>query len=284
MKEVTMPETVTVACSQVAPRIGDPVGTHRLLRETVAAAAAAGAHVVVLPELVTTGYMFGDLQELRAAAEPADGPTTRGWVELAGAHDLVLVGGFAEDAGDGVVYNSAALVDATGVRAVYRKVHLWNAEKLVFTPGAEAPPVVETAVGRIGVMVCYDLEFPEWVRQVALAGADLLCAPVNWPLFPCPAGERPAEIVRVQAGASVNHMAIACADRVGTERGQDWLGGSVIVDADGFPATELTLGREAMVVAALDLHYSRDKSISERNDVLADRRPGLYRSLSGGTR
>lgn len=85
----------------------------------------------------------------------------------------------------------------------------------------------------------------------------------------------------MQAGAGTNRMAIACADRVGTERGQDWLGGSVIVDADGFPVTDLALGREAMVLAKLDLHHSRDKKISERNDVLADRRPELYRRIAG---
>jgi predicted amidohydrolase len=125
-------------------------------------------------------------------------------------------------------------------------------------------------------MVCYDLEFPEWVRAVALAGAELLCAPVNWPLFPRPEGERPSEIIKVQAGAGVNRMFIAATDRAGRERGQDWLGGSVIVDADGYPLTPISLGTEALLLARVNLAEARVKTISERNDVHGDRRPELY--------
>ena len=95
--------------------------------------------------------------------------------------------------------------------------------------------VVDTEHGRIGVMICYDVEFPEWVRAVALSGADLLCAPVNWPLLPRPEGERPTEMVRALAGAGMNRMPIAVCDRAGVERGSDWIGGSVITDADGYP-------------------------------------------------
>ena len=182
--------------------------------------------------------MFANLTELEASAESVDGETVREWVLLAREHEVVIVGGFAENGADGHIYNSAALVDPSGLQAVYRKAHLWNLERAdLFTEGSAAPPVVDTAVGRIGLMICYDVEFPEWVRGVALRGAELLCAPVNWPLYPRPEGERPSEIFRVQAGASVNRMAIACADRTGVERGEDWLGGSVIVDADGYPVS-----------------------------------------------
>ena len=117
---------------------------------------------------------------------------------------------------------------------MYRKAHLWDAERLWFTPGDGAPPAVPTSFGRIGVMICYDLEFPEWVRLPALDGAQLLCAPVNWPAAPHPPGERPGEIIRVQADASINRIFIAVADRVGAERGVEWVGGSLITDADGW--------------------------------------------------
>ena len=109
---------------------------------------------------------------------------------------------------DGLVYNSAAFVGSDGVLAVYRKAHLWDAEKLVFTPGEAPPPVVDLPFGRAGLMICYDLEFPEWVRLAALAGADLIAAPVNWPAMPVPAGERPCDVVRVQADACVNGVII----------------------------------------------------------------------------
>ncbi|MFH8619536.1 nitrilase-related carbon-nitrogen hydrolase [Streptomyces sp. NPDC017979] len=271
---------VTVAVCQLAPRVGDPAGNRQRIRAAVEAAAERGADVVVLPELANTGYVFTDAAELRTAAERPDGDTITEWAALAARHGLVVVGGFAELGEGGHVYNAAALVDPTGLRATYRKAHLWNGEKTWgFTPGSGAPPVVDTLHGRIGFMVCYDLEFPEWVRQAALAGAELLCGPVNWPLYPRPEGERPGEIVRIQADASVNRMFVAVADRTGTERGQDWLGGSVIVDADGYPATELRLGEEALLTATLDLAEARNKAVSELNDVHADRRPALYAHL-----
>jgi hypothetical protein len=75
-------------------------------------------------------------------------------------------------------------VDPGGLRGVYRKAHLWDKERLWFSSGSTVPPVIPTLFGRIAVLICYDLEFPEWVRLPALDGAQLLCAPVNWPAFP----------------------------------------------------------------------------------------------------
>lgn len=273
-----MSETkIVVACCQLSLAVGDAEGNRAKVRSAISDAARAGARVVVLPELANTGYMFADIDELRAAAEPLNGPTVTEWANLAAQHGLIIVGGFAELGDGGLVYNSAVLVDASGVRTRYRKAHLWNREKdNLFTPGSDLPPVVNTAVGRIGVMICYDLEFPEWVRTVALDGAELLCAPVNWPLYPAPNGERPTEIVKIQAGATANRMFIAAAARVGHERGQAWLGGSVIVDADGFPLTEIQLDTETIVLATINLADARDKAISERNNVQTDRRPELY--------
>ena len=137
--------------------------------------------------------------------------------------------------------------------------------------------MVDTEHGRVGVMICYDVEFPEWVRAVALSGADLLCAPVNWPLLPRPEGERPTEMVRALAGAGVNRMPIAVCDRVGIERGQEWIGGSVITDADGYPLALAEFGKAGVVTADIDLAESRIKRINTNNDVLSDRRTDLYR-------
>lgn len=274
---------VVVACCQVALNVGDRPGNLLRLKRAILAAADADANIVVLPELANTGYMFRDSVELADNVEAVDGPTVTSWVELAREHSLVIVGGFAERGSDGKFYNSAVIVDGTGILASYRKAHRWGMEQELYEAGHEVPPVVDTAFGRIGLMVCYDLEFPEWVRSVALAGAELLCSPVNWPFYPRPEGERPSEIVKVQADAGTNRMFIAAADRVGTERGQEWLGGSVIVDADGFPLTPITLGAEALLLATLDLSEARSKVIGDRNDVQRDRRPELYARVEGLT-
>ena len=269
-----------VACCQLAPVFGDPAANRELAAAAVTGAADRGASVVVLPELVSSGYVFRSRAEAVASAEAPDGPTVTGWARLAAEHQIVIVGGFCETAG-GELYNSAALVDSGGLRCVYRKAHLWDEESLWFTPGSAAPPVVATRLGRIAVMICYDLEFPEWVRLPALDGAQLLCAPTNWPAFPRPEGERPAEIVRVQADAAVNRMFIAACDRTGAERGVDWVAGSVIVDPDGWPLAEATgADGPVTITAECQLDLALDKATGPRNDVHADRRPGLYRRIA----
>jgi 5-aminopentanamidase len=269
-----------VACCQLRPAFGDPAANREQAADAVAQAAGAGAGVVVLPELASSGYVFESRDEARACAEPADGQTVSLWARLAAEHGLVVVGGFCELVGD-QVFNSAALADPGGLRAVYRKAHLWDAERLWFAPGSAAPPVVETGAGRLAVMVCYDLEFPEWVRLPALAGAQLLCAPVNWPAHPQPAGERPLDVVKVQADAALNRMFIAVCDRAGQERGVDWVEGSVIVDADGWPLAGGAAGAgETMLLAECRLTDALSKSVSPLSDVHADRRPELYAPIA----
>ncbi|OFJ51734.1 nitrilase-related carbon-nitrogen hydrolase [Mycolicibacterium grossiae] len=265
-----------ITCCQIPLRIGDTTGNRTTARTAIEQAAAGGAQVVVLPELVPSGYVFADRAELESLAEPRDGATVAEWSDLAAAFGLVIVGGFPEAAGDRV-YNSAVVVDPSGVLGVYRKTHLWDTENAVFDLGDEPPLVVDTEHGRIGVMICYDVEFPEWVRAVSLAGADLLCAPVNWPLLPRPEGERPIEMVKVLAGAGTNHMPIAVCDRTGTERGVDWIGGSVITDADGYPSVVAQFGHAGNVSADIDLAASRDKTFNGHNDSHGDRRVELYR-------
>jgi predicted amidohydrolase len=263
-----------VAVQQLAPVLGDLEANAQLSVAAIREAADAGADVVVLPELVTSGYVFADAAEAAAAAIAPDHAILRAWADEAARADLVVVGGFAERGDDGNTYNSAAILDAGGLRAVYRKLHLWDGEKRLFTPGDAPPPVVATRVGRVAVVVCYDLEFPELTRAVALAGAQLLAVPTNWPLGRRPEGEHPPEAVIAMATARINRMAIACADRLGTERGQAWTGGSSIVGVDGWIAAET---RElGMAIADLDLDAAADKRFTGLAHAFDDRRPELY--------
>jgi 5-aminopentanamidase len=279
-----MTDTGTVvAVAQLALAVGELDANREAARAAVAEAARAGAQLVVLPELSDSGYVFSDTDEARSLASPAaSSATLREWRSLAAAHNLTLVGGFCELGTDKNLYNSAALVDASGTRAVYRKVHLWDAEKKIFTPGDDAPPVLELPFGNVGLMICYDLEFPEWVRLAALSGADLIAVPVNWPAAasPAPPGERSGEVVSAQAAASSNGVFIAVADRCGTERGVGWVGGSAILRRGGYPAAgPVCEDRTTVLTATLDLRLARDKRISELNDLFTDRRPDLYSRL-----
>ena len=267
-----------IACQQLAPQVGDPEGNRALSIAAIEQAAGAGAEVVVLPELTQSGYMFESAEEAAALAIAPDDALIGEWAALAQEHDLVLAAGFAERGEDGSTYNSAVLIDASGVRAVYRKLHLWDREKLWFQPGAELPPVLDTRVGRVSMVICYDLEFPELTRTVALGGAQLLLVPTNWPLMERPEGERPAEALIAMTTARINHMAVACADRIGVERGQAWTGGTTIADAEGWVAGE-TRDPE-MVIADVDLSVALDKRFTELADSFADRRPELYRGVT----
>ena len=273
--------TVVAVC-QLGLAVGEVESNRAAAAAAVMEAAGRDAELVVLPELCDSGYVFTDEAEARKLATPAaDSPTLREWQALAARHRTTIAGGFCELGADGLVYNSAAFVGPDGTLAVYRKAHLWDAEKLVFTPGNAPPPVVDLPFGRAGLMICYDLEFPEWVRLAALAGVDLIAAPVNWPAMPVPEGERPCDVVRVQADASVNGVFIAVADRCRVERGVSWVGGTVIVGPDGYPlAGPVTADEPAVLVASCELARARNKQISAHNDVLTDRRPLLYQRVA----
>ncbi|WP_406690112.1 nitrilase-related carbon-nitrogen hydrolase [Saccharopolyspora sp. ID03-671] len=262
-----------IVCRQLAPVLGDLAANHRAIVRTIAEETAAGADVLVLPELATSGYVFRTPEEVAACAITPDDPLVGEWAAaISGA--AVVVCGFAERGENGLVHNSAVVLDASGALTTYRKVHLWDREKLFFTPGDRLPEVVDTRFGRIATVICYDLEFPEYTRSVALAGADLIAAPTNWPLVDRPDGERPPEVLIAQAAARVNRVTIACCDRTGTERGQQWTEGTTIIDHDGWPAA--TAGPDHRAAHAADLTTARDKQISPRNNLFHDRHPSLY--------
>jgi 5-aminopentanamidase len=269
---------VRIACAQLAPRVAHAEENRRLAAEAVRSAVSAGACIVVLPELVTSGYVFESPEEARSLAQPVEDALEE-WILAAARGEAVVIGGFAELGEDGGVFNSAAVVGPEGIHAVYRKTHLWDREKLCFQPGGEPPPVVDTPFGRIGLAVCYDLYFPELMRGLALAGADLIAVPANLPLFPRPKGERPVEIALAQATAHVSKVWLALCDRAGSERGVDWTGASCIVDPDGFlaagPVKDHAIG---IISAECDLDRARNKAWGERNDVVGDLRPELYPS------
>jgi predicted amidohydrolase len=266
-----------IACCQFAPEVGDPEASAARACAALSVAVEAGAGIVVLPELANSGYVFESAEEARAAAVPADGELLARWAEIAAGGDAVVVGGFCELADDGRVFNSAALVDGSGVRAVYRKLHLWGDEPRWFSRGEAPAPVIETAYGRIGVAVCYDLEFPELTRGLALEGADLIALPMNWPREqPRSDGQSVPRLLALNA-AYTSRVFVAVCDRAGEERGQGFEGASVIVGPDGVIGAAATPGAGVeMLIADCDLSAARDKRNGPRNDTLADRRPEHY--------
>lgn len=263
-----------VAACQVPIDIDDPVATRRAVTQAVTEAADRGARLVVLPELTLCGSIFRDTAEAASRAEPVSGPSVQFFAELSRQHGLVLVAGFCETSGLARPYNSAVVLDSGQLRSVYRKTHLWDLEKELFSPGAVLPPVVDTTVGAIAPLICYDLAFPEVLRSVALRGAQLIASPANWPDAASP-DARPPEVSKAMAGAST-YRVVVVADRVGTERGATWVGGSVICDVEGYRVAGPSFGVPTVLVADVDLGLALDKQISSRNHVFDDRRTDLY--------
>ena len=268
-----------VAAVQVAMDVDAPDATWRGAVALVAQAVSDGADLVVLPELVTTGSGFADAAEATRRAETVTGPTVTALRELSARHGIVLAAGFNETSGLDRPYNSAVVIDRGALLTCYRKTHLWDREKLLFTPGDQPPPVVATSIGRVGLCVCYDLEFPEVTRRLALEGAQLLLAPANWPLLGKPAGERPVEIAKAQAAAAQNKVYVAVADRCGADRGEAYTGGSVICDHTGYPLAEAAIGQPGVIGAEIEPGHTDDKWLGPHNDAFADRRPELYEPI-----
>lgn len=267
-----------VAAASPSPVIGDLAANGRTGTAAICNALVAGAQLIVLPELCTSGYVFESQEEAASVAITADDPLFAEWAELARPARAVVVAGFCERGDSGQLYNSAIVLAEGEPIAVYRKTHLWDREKLIFTPGAAAPPVVDTHLGRIGVLVCYDLEFPEMPRMLALAGADVITVPTNWPLIARPTGEHPPEVIVAMSAARCSRLPIVCSDRADLERGTHFTGGTSVIDARGWVVASAPEAG-GVAIAEVDLAASRTKRIGERNDVFGDRRPELYNAL-----
>lgn len=275
---------IHVASVQTAPVMGEVAANVARSIELVEQAAAQGARLVVLPELANTGYMFASRQEAHALAESVpDGPSSRAWIALAQRLGIYLVAGIAERSG-GRLYNAAIIAGPDGYLGTYRKLHLWGDENLFFEPGDLGLPVFHTELGRIGVAICYDGWFPEVYRLLALRGADIVAVPTNWVPMPgqTPDGPAMAHALAI-AGAHSNGLTLVCADRVGVERGQPFVGRSLIVGSQGWTsAGPASHDREEVLLAPVDVMASRRaRQLNDFNHVLRDRRRDLYDELLG---
>ncbi|WP_028933705.1 nitrilase family protein [Pseudonocardia spinosispora] len=279
---------IAAAAVQFDPQVGLENRDANLTRtvELINQAADEGARLVVLPELATTGYGFETRDEAYAHAEPVpDGPAVQAWIRLAEQRDLYIVGGVAES--DGVdLYDTAVLIGPDGFIGKYRKTHLWNHEKLIFEPGDLGLPVFHTRIGRIGLLICWDIWFPEVARILAVQGADLICSVNNWVWTPPPLFDESGRCMAAyltMTAAHVNNVPIIAANRVGKERGGRFLGCSLIAGSNGWPLGDVASAEDdAIVHAELDVVASRSALIwNDLNDLARDRRTDLYEPLLG---
>jgi predicted amidohydrolase len=266
------------------PKVGDLEGNIQRSAAMATQAANEGARLIVLPELSNSGYVFNNREEAFALAEEIPGgPAVAAWSRVAREHSAVIVAGIAEREGD-VLYNSSVVIGPEGHIGTFRKVHLWNEENLYFEPGNLGFPVFPTPFGRVGTFICYDGWFPESYRLLALQGADIICVPTNWVPIPGQAkGERAMANILHMANAHSNSVFIACANRIGPERGQPFVGQSLIISYTGWPiAGPASPDEEAILCADVNLADARRKrNWNEYNQVLRDRRTDVYDEMLG---
>lgn len=282
---MSQPESLAVvACLQFEPVVGQLAENVRTGAEMIEKAAGDGANLIVLPELSDSGYVFETRDEAYGLSGTAeDSPAVSRWRELAAKLGVHIVGGFCERAGD-ALYNSAAIVGPGGLLGVYRKNHLWGAEALFFERGDAGFPVVRTPLGRVAALVCYDGWFPECWRLCALQGADIVCVPTNWVPMPSQPDDQLAMAnILCMAGAHSNSVFVAAACRIGTERGQPFIGQSIIVSHTGWPlAGPASKSEPAILMAECNLADARRRrTLNDFNQVLRDRRSDVYGEMLG---
>ena len=269
------------AAVQMEPILLDPEANIEKIISLIHQVSKRGAQIAVFPECAVTGYALS-AEEAAAIAEPVPGPRTDILSVACREAGLVavVVGTIEKDEYDRL-FNTAALVGPDGLIARYRKTHLpYLGVDRFLAAGDTLPGPSETSAGRLGLLICYDLRFPEPIRVLALAGAQVILLPTAWPraatLYP--------EFI-AQSRAAENGLYLIAANRVGEERGTHYLGRSVIVGLDGEIMAEASAEGEEILYVEIDPAQSDRKHRifvpgEYELDLFNDRRPELYHSLT----
>ncbi|KPQ06103.1 MAG: N-carbamoylputrescine amidase [Rhodobacteraceae bacterium HLUCCA12] len=254
------------ALYQGKARPGDPGHNLSVIEWAAAASAAAGARLLVVPELFVSGYRLDD--EVMATAEPIDGACVAKLRKIAARHSVALVAGLPERAGT-QLFNTAVAIDARGhVAGAYRKIHLFGPDETrIFAPGTD-PCVVEVEGVRIGLAICYDIEFPEMARALVRGGAEMICVPTA---NMHPYVSVPTTLVR--ARALENGVPVIYANHCGTCGPLSFTGGSCIVAFDGTDHLRAGAGDDATLLTCEGRRlFANSENDPLRSTQLADLR------------
>jgi len=267
-------KNLKIAFAQTNPKFGE---VKENLEEALKLVRSVDADLVVLPELFNTGYAFLSRDEVRRFAEEIpNGETCKILVEESGRLGKTIVAGLAEKAGD-ALYNAAVLVSKGRFVGLYRKLHLFNREKILFNKGDLEPKVYMVDGARISMLICFDWLFPEIWRVLALKGAEIVAHPSNLVL--------PNYCQRAMLARSFeNHIYTITANRVGEEKRGDYhlkyTGRSQIVNPKMEVLASASEDQVECRVVQADLELARNKKVTEYNDIFRDRRPRFYKLLT----
>jgi predicted amidohydrolase len=257
-------------------RLADPAANLTAVRRKLRDAAHHGAQLVIFPECILSGYCFNSKAEARESSDTLPGAASEALAADCRELNVHAVVGLLERDGE-KLYNAAALIGPKGFVASYRKTHLPCLGIDRFTDAGDRPYAVHDIGGlRVGMTICYDGSFPEATRVLALAGADLVVLPTNWP----PQAERTVRLL-VPARALENRIYYAAVNRIGEERGFRFIGMSRIADVTGDLLAASDDDADTIVYARIDPERARQKKIVNipgeyEVDRIRDRRPELY--------
>jgi predicted amidohydrolase len=274
---------VRVCGVQTDPGLGETDANAEVIRDRMSEAASGGARLVVFPEAALTGYVFDSREQALEGAVEAESPAVRSVRDACRELGVWTVFGAIERFRSGAgpdrdrLYNTAFLSSPSGELHRYRKVHtLCLGVDRFTTPGDEGFRVWELPFGRVGLNICYDGSFPESARALKLLGAQLIVLPTNWP-------DLYLKTEQIRLRALENHVNYIAVNRVGTERGVVFPGGSVAAGPRGELLAEG--GSEPLsFVVEMDLPSADANRViqvpgSYEFDYVADRRPDAYAPL-----
>lgn len=270
-----------VACVQANVVFGDPIANAQRVVRELERLGSAGVQLAVFPEAFLTGYCVDSQASAGCIALPRDAGVFDELAQAVNLTSVTTILGFAETDGE-FLYNTAALLEPGKEPRFYRKTHLPELGLDKFVRGGDELPVFDTHLGRIGILICFDLRHPEAARALALAGAEIIALPTNWP----EGAEVSAEHVAI-ARASENRVFVVTCNRVGAEHGFSFIGRSKIVDVSGAVLASAGGGEET-IIADLDLSKARIKRNvmipgKYETTVFDSRRPELYGILTEPT-
>src|SRR3954463_6603675 len=260
------------AAAQTLARLGDIEHNIELATQLVNDALRQGAELVVLPEGMDPGYLFDSAEHCRALAETVpDGRFVSAMAALARKHGIFIASGITEwDPSRRRIFNSGIMLDRKGEVAIhYHKQFLATHDQNWFAFGERGCPVVDTDLGRIGLLICFDGRIPEIARSLALQGAEIIVDMANFFAMDQADMWGPARSYE-------NGVWLVAATKAGYERSIYYPGGSMIVDPKGRVLSKVPYDTHGMAVADIELDAANDKSIYSANDKIADRRPETY--------
>lgn len=261
-------KNINITIAQLKSKLGDKQHNLDLIASGIKKASAEFSDIIVFPELFLTGYSVGD--NLKNLAETINGPSINKIKELCVTYNMYTIVGFPEDGGDGKYYISSALIDNNGeILGVYRKAHLFHNEKDYFTTGSKFE-VINTPLGNIGLMICYDVEFPEISRALKLMGADIIII-INANMHPY----KEYHNLYARCRAMENEIPVVICNRVGIENALEFCGDSMAISATG----EVLLAlheQEVMTSVTVPIKEELDPKIQ----YTVNRRSDMYDILS----